>query len=273
MGTEEFVENIKRKTIKELLDISGTGVLNKRNWPLQRGYAETSVIRGGAIEKAAILDMTLRVPVGADIKNILAMEKAAIVNMTLESVKSGTASGEIESRVFQIEIFPENPFCPMGHFNMEWMAGTQRQYSMNLDLFPSVRIEEDLIAVRTAIDAVAERMGKDKTKIRESLDTQYTMEHFTSPLASKSGCSLRRIQDQDLEFFLLVYETFHRSYLDILRKRKNTEYTREDNQLKLERNGRWLQYLLLKDRAVRMAQQLVPPQLIVEFGFPPSAVF
>jgi hypothetical protein len=52
------------------------------------------------------------------------------------------------------------------------------------------------------------------------------------------------------------------------------KFTEEEVKLKHERNGKWLEYLTFKDRAVKMAQAYsVPAELLIGLGFPPSAAF
>ena len=170
MTIGEFVENMKQKASKGLLDVSGAGKLSKRTWTFPKGQAEIMVIRGGAIEKAAIQHMTLK-------------------GITMPGV-----TGEHDAVVYQMEVFPGNPYCPMGHFNTEWMTTEPRRYTINLDLFPAVRVEEDILAMRSAMDVVADRFGKDREKMREMLDTQYTMEHFATPLATRVGCKFRGLK-------------------------------------------------------------------------------
>jgi coproporphyrinogen III oxidase len=250
MTIDEFVENMKQKASQGLLEVSGTGKLSKRTWTLPNGRAEIMVIRGGAIEKAAIQHMTLQ-------------------GFTVPGI-----TGELEAVVYQMEVFPENPYCPMGHFNTEWTAKGPRHWNMNLDLFPAVRVEEDLRAMKAAMDVVADRFGRDREKMREGLDTHYTMEHFAAPLATKVGCKLVELKDEGLDLFITAYETFFGEYLDIISKRKGIACTESDVQLKLERNGKWLEYLMLKDRAIKGARdQGISPEVLIEMGFPPSAIF
>ena len=250
MTIDEFVENMKQKVSKELLDVSGTGKLFERTWSFPKGHSKMMVIRGGAIEKASIQ------------------------HLKLQDVTTAGMTSETEHVVFQVEVFPENPYCPMGHFNTEWAADEPRLYYMNLDLFPAVRVEEDLGLMKAAMDAVADKFGRDREKMREGLDTHYTMEHFAAPLAAKVGCKLLELKDEDLDLFVTAYETFLNVYLDIISKRKGVAYTESEMQLKLERNGNWLKYLMLKDRAVKAARDLgFPLEMLVEQAFPPFAIF
>jgi coproporphyrinogen III oxidase len=173
-----------------------------------------------------------------------------------------------------MEVFPENPYCPMGHFNSELITKGPPRYFMNLDLFPAVRVEEDLGVMKAVMDVVADRFGRDKEKIREGLDTHYTMEYFEVPLAAKVGFKLPDLKAEDFDLFVTAYETFLGVYLDIINKRKGIAYTDSERQLKLERNGKWLEYLTFKDRAIKAAlDQGIPPEVVIEQGFPPTAVF
>jgi coproporphyrinogen III oxidase len=173
-----------------------------------------------------------------------------------------------------MEIFPENPYCPMGHFNTEWTMGGAGPYHMNLDLFPAVKVPEDLGTVKGIMDEVADRFGRDKDKIREVLAVQYNMAHWSFPLAAKAGCQLKELKENELDLFITAYRTFFDAYLDILRKRKDTRFNEGETRLKLERNGKWLEYITLKDRAVKMAQAIgVPVEVIISLSYPPSAVF
>ena len=194
--------------------------------------------------------------------------------MVLKGITPPGMNEEIEGMVYQMEVFPENPYCPMGHFNTEWSMKGPAPYHMELDLFPAVRVEEDLKAVKHEMDLVADRFGRDREKMREGLDTHYNMDHFLFPLSTKVGCNLLELKEEDLDLFITVYHTFFDAYLDILRKRKESPFSEEDTRLKLERNGKWLEYITLKDRAIKMAQSIgVPPEVLIALCYPPSAIF
>jgi len=63
-------------------------------------------------------------------------------------------------------VFLENPYCPMGHFNTDWTTGGQVYYYMNLDPSPAVRVEEDQNIMRSLIDGVAYKFGRNRNKMR-----------------------------------------------------------------------------------------------------------
>jgi hypothetical protein len=73
----------------------------------------------------------------------------------------------------------------MGHFNTEWLYTDETQYHANLDLFPALADREDLNAIRKAMDAVAERYGKDKDGLRKGLDVHYNIRTPDIPLKNQ----------------------------------------------------------------------------------------
>ena len=90
------------------------------------------------------------------------IEKANITLMNLKDVAMPGTTEKVDPTVFQVEVFPENPYCPMGHFNTEWTRPGVGPYYMNLDLFPAVRVEEDLMDMRKAMDGVADLSGPSR---------------------------------------------------------------------------------------------------------------
>jgi coproporphyrinogen III oxidase len=250
MKIMDFVREMKGRATKGLLEISEGGQCVERTYTFKIGHSEITTIRGGGIEKAAIS------------------------HLTLNGVKIPGTDEEVDPTVYQMEVYPENPYCPMGHFNAEWTHGDTGPYYMNLDLFPAIRVEEDLTTMKDVMDAVADKFGKDRAAMREGLDIQYNLEHWSSPLATKVGCKLMGLGEEELDFFITAYRTFFDAYLAIFRKRKDTPFTEKETLSKHERNGKWLEYIAFKDGAVKMAQAYgMPAGMLIGVTFPPSAVF
>ena len=250
MKIVDFVKEMKEKATKGLVEVSGGGKSVEKSYQFEVGTADVITVRGGAIEKAVI------------------------THLVLKGIKPPGADKVSDGMVYQMEVFPQNPHCPMGHYSTQWTIGESNYYSMNLDLFPAVKIEEDLDAMRGIMDGVADKLGRDKDTMREGQDIQYNMEHWSFPLATKVGCRLLQLKEEELDLFAAAYHTFFDAYLDIFRKRSNTPFSKEEIRLKHERNARWLEYLTFKDRAVKMAKAYnIPAEVLINLGFPPSAVF
>jgi coproporphyrinogen III oxidase len=247
---DDFINDMKEKTAGVLLEVSGSGARSEKRYRFQAGSAHIITIRGGAIEKAAI------------------------THLVLTGVKPPGADRASDGVVYQMEVFPENPFSPMGHFNLQWTTGESNSYSMNLDLFPAVKVQDDLAAMRSVMDGVADAFGRDRDEMRKGLDEHYHLTYWESPLAAQVGCKLLQLGEDTVDLFITAYRTFFDTYAGILRKRRLTPFSDGERKLKLERNGRWLEYIVFKDRAVKMAQALgMPAEILTGLSFPPSAAF
>ena len=247
---ESFVNETKENVIRQLTEFAGPETCRRETIPFAVGTADVAVIRGGALEKASV------------------------VHLVLHQVRPPGVDTPIDYMVFQMEIFPENPHCAMGHFNTEWSMTGPGPYHMNLDLFPSIVVDEDILALRRAMDLVAEQFGVEKAKMREGLDDHYNMQYWDRPLAACVGCKLLNLGEDRLDLFITAYRTFFTSYMEILEKRRGTPFNESDIKVKQRRNGKWLEYITLKDQAVKMGLAAgIPTEVLLKLSYPPSAIF
>jgi coproporphyrinogen III oxidase len=251
MNILDFVHDMKKRALEELLAVSDGGDISTRKFEFAAGRAELSILRGNAIGKASIAHMDL-------------------TGITMPG------TGQVcDTTVYQMEVFPRNPRCPMGHFNTEWSTmGEQVNYNMNLDFFPAIAVEEDLQVVKEQMNSVAEGFNRNPDESRKGLAVQYHMPHWSGSLASQTGLQLKQLTEGELPLFVAAYHTFFDGYLDILQKRKDTAYSDSDNAQTLDRNNKWLEYITLKDRAIKAGQAIgIPPEVIIGFSYPPSCGF
>lgn len=264
MEIVNFVKEMKEKSMTELLTISGTGKCIEKTYEFKIGHANIATIRGGAIEKAAITHMVLKG---------ISIDRAPEEDM---GVAYSVEDENVDAMVYQMEVFPANPYCPMGHFNTEWSKkdSNSYQYTMNLDLFPAVKVEEDLQTIKHLMDQVAEQFRRDRNEMRMGLEKHYNMGHWSAPLATKVGCKLMGLKEGEINLFMAAYRTFLDGYLEILRKRKDSPFSEDEVKLKLKRNGKWLEYITLKDDAIKAARAGgIPSTVLIGLAFPPSAIF
>jgi hypothetical protein len=246
----KFVENTRELVIAKLLEASCGGELMRQTVPFKVGQADVAVIRGGAIEKASI------------------------THMKLNQVQPPELDRVIDYMVFQVEIFPTNPLVPMGHFNTEWGMTGEGPYHMMIDVFPALEDKQTYASAAKAMDGVAERFGIDKKIFRAGLADHYRMGHWEGSLAAEAGCRLMHLGPDRLDLFIASYRTFFEEYCGLLAGLKDKPFTQADVGQKLRRNGRWLEYLTLQDVAIKMGLGVgIPPGVLVELSYPPSAAF
>lgn len=250
MRIVEFVNETKSRVVEQLSGVSQGGHIERRTVSFEKGTADMVLIRGGAIEKAAV------------------------THLQFNQIKPPWVEEPSDYMVFQVEIFPQNPFCAMGHFNTEWSMAGPGPYNMNLDVFPAVTVPEDMAFLRQAMDGVAQQHDRDPHEMRKGLDEHYNMQHWDTPLAGMAGCKLLDLKDDGLGLFIDCYKVFFDAYMETVHKRSNAPYGEQDMVMKQRRNGKWLEYIALKDVAVKVGLSVgLSPDVLVKLSFPPSAVF
>lgn len=250
MRIVDFAATTKTRIIERLSALAGPGGIERRIVPFDVGSADICIARGGALDKAALSHMTMH-----------------------DVVPPGETTPR-DYMVFQLEIFPASPICPMGHLNTEWSLTGIGPYHMNLDLFPALENREAVQRITDSMDAVARVHGQDPALMRSGLDEHYHMAHWDRPLAAMAGCKLMNLGNDRLDLFIAAYTAFLDSYLDLLAQTRAHPSSSADTAAKLRRNGKWLEYLTLKDVAVKMGLGVgLPPEVIIDLSFPPSATF
>ena len=265
---ERFIAGFKKKAIEAITSLNGT-MWQSKTWdhkgpapsdPEQTEYTyrhEVNVLRGDVFEKATVSEISIDWP------------KAA---KTLVDLKLASESDAVRVRVLQIEIFPLSSLLPMGHFNIERFYAGKNMLNTNMDVFPAATPKEDVDILRKQMSGVAEKYGKDQWQLSSGLAQQYNMEGWQQPLAARAGFQCKMIPLE--ESFPMVRdgaEVFLKGYLEMVRKLKDSPCSSDDDVLKNQMRAHWLEYLLMKDGAVRMGREKGHPfEALRWMGLPPT---
>jgi len=265
---ESFIAGFKKKAIEAITSLNGT-MWQSRTWdhkgpapsdPEQIEYTyrhEVNASRGDVFEKATVSEISIDWP------------KAS---KTLVDLKLASETDAVRVRVLQIEIFPLSSLLPMGHFNMERFYAGKNMLNTNMDVFPAATSKEDLDILRKQMSAVAEKYEKDQWQLSSGLAQQYNMEGWQQPLAARAGFQCKMIPLE--ESFPMVRdgaEVFLKGYLEMVRKLKDSPCSSDDDVLKNQMHAHWLEYLLMKDGAVRMGREKGHPfEALRWMGLPPT---
>jgi len=265
---EIFIADFKKKTIEVITSMNNT-LWQSRAWdhkvpapsdPQQIEYTyrhEVNVSRGNVFEKATVSEISIDWP------------KAA---KSLIDLKLASESDAVRVRVLQIEIFPLSSLLPMGHFNVERFYAGKNMLNANMDVFPAATPKEEIDALRKKMSEVAEKYGKDQWQLSSGLAQQYNMDGWQQPLAARAGFQFKMVPLE--EYFLMARdgaEVFLNGYMEMVRKLKDRRCSTEDAVLKNEMRTHWLEYLLMKDGAVRMGREKGHPfETLRWMGLPPT---
>jgi coproporphyrinogen III oxidase len=218
---------------------------------------EVNVSRGDVFEKATVSEISINWP------------KAA---KTLVDLKLASKFDSVKVRVLQIEMFPLSSFLPMGHFNIERFYAGKNMLNANMDVFPAATPKEAVETLRKQMAAVAEKYGKDQWQLSRGLAQQYNMEGWQQPLAARAGFQFKMLPlEENFSIAKDAAEVFFNGYLEMVRKLKDHSCNHEDDLLKNEMRTHWLEYLLMKDGAVKMGREKGHPFEAVRWmGLPPT---
>jgi len=265
---ESFIAGFKKKALDALSSFNGE-LWQSRVWehttPASSGPQqaecsyrhEVAVSRGQVFEKATVSEIALNWPKASK----------ALVDLQLAG-----ASEPVRVLVLQIEIFPLSPLLPMGHFNIERFYAGKNKLTANMDVFPAATPEEDLDSLRKQMAGVAEKYGKDQWTLSRGLAEQYTMEGWPQPLAARAGFQLKMVSlEENFSIARDGAEAFFNGYMEMVAKLKGQPGSTADEEAKNEMQAHWLEYLLMKDGAVRMGRERGHPfEALRWMGLPPA---
>jgi len=218
---------------------------------------EVNVSRGSVFEKATVSEIVIK------------YKKPSEFMIERGLAKEGDP---VDIRVIQVEIFPRSSKIPMGHLNIERLDARKDIINTNFDVFPASTPEDVIEGVRKKMKAVAEKYGYDHEKLSAGLQKQYNMEEWEKPLSAGAGIQLKMLNlSRAMGIAKEGAETLLSSYADIVRKHKDEEESGKDKLRMNEMRAHWMEYLFLKDGAVKMARARNHPFGAIRLmGMPPT---
>jgi coproporphyrinogen III oxidase len=233
MEIESYYNQINKKALTGFKQLNKTDRVAHQRWDVPAGSWEVNVVRGKILEKAATSRIILNT------KNPLT-GKDTIFN------------------VFQVKIYPANPKIPIMLFNMENRVAKDDIFAGFLDVAPVTARKEDLKFLQTKIKKVTEKHKQKYETLRAKLKDLYWMDSWDKALNAEIGIRLELGSDQAA----LVKEaglTWVESYFEIVEKRKQEQFTVKQSTLMYAVRARIMEYYLLKDLSVKVAQKLGVP--------------
>ena len=240
MEMKKYYSQLNKTALEGFKRLNKTDRIKHKRWEVPAGSWEVTVMRGKVLEKAATSRIILNT------KNPLTNEATRF-------------------NVFQVKIYPANSKIPIMLFNMENRVAGDDIFAGFLDVAPAAARKEDLKFLQTRIKKVTEKYGQDYEALRAKLKDMYWMESWDKALNAEIGIRLELGSDQAA----LVREAglnWLESYFEVVEKRKRERFTEKQSAQMYAVRARIMEYYLLKDISVKVAQKLGVPLEALSLG-------
>jgi coproporphyrinogen III oxidase len=245
MEIESYYNQLNEKALTGFKQLNKTDRVEHKRWEVPAGSWEVNVVRGKILEKASTSRIILNT------QNPLIGEDTTL-------------------NVFQVKIYPANPKIPIMLFNMENRVAKDDIFAGFLDVAPVAARREDLKFLQTKIKKVTEKHKQNYETLRAKLQDLYRMDSWDKALNAEIGIRLELGSDQGA----LVKEaglTWVEAYFQIVEKRKREQFNEKQNALMYAVRARIMEFYLLKDLSVKVAQKLgVPLEALSMAHFAPA---
>jgi coproporphyrinogen III oxidase len=233
MKIEKYYSQLSSLTLEGFKRLNKTDRVEHKKWAVPAGSWEVNVVRGKILEKAATSRIILNT------KNPLTGEDTCF-------------------NVLQVKVYPANPKIPIMLFNMENRVAKDDIFAGFLDVAPVAARKEDLKFMQSRVKKVTEKHNQNYKALRAKLKDLYWMDSWDKALNAEIGIRLELGSDQTA----LVKEaglTWVESFFEITEKRKREKFNEKQSALMNAVRARIMEYYLLKDLSVKVAQKLGVP--------------
>lgn len=148
-----------------------------------------------------------------------------------------------------------NPFVPIVHMNLRYLATSRAWFGGGSDLTPTFPFQEDTEAFHQALKAACDRYRPDAYgEFKAWCDRYFYLPHRQEP-RGVGGIFFDDLASGDFEadfaFVRAVGEAFLDVYPRIVARRTHTPFTDEDRERLLYKRGRYVEFNLVYDRGTR----------------------
>jgi len=233
MEIEKYYNQLRSLALDGFKRLNKTVRVEHKRWEVPAGSWEVNVVRGRVLEKASTSRIIL-------------------------NTQNPLTGEDTHFNVFQVKIYPANPKIPIMLFNIENRVAKDDIFAGFLDVAPVAARKEDLKFMLNRVKKVTEKHNQNYELLRAKLKDLYWMESWDKAINAEIGIRLELGSDQAA----LVREaglTWVESFFEIVEKRKREKFNEKQNALMNAVRARIMEYYLLKDLSVKVAQKLGVP--------------
>jgi len=222
---EEFTEKIEAKLFEAISRLNGNKDFETKTFEFDTADYIVKVARGSVVEKGGFMKVL--------VKKALGYTREPIWN-----------------RFIQINIHPKTPLVPFAHLTMNFIYQKDGDHSISgiMDMTPATIIEEDLAFVKGEVDKLFKKHGVDITPYRKPLLKGHHKDWLKAACVGVSFYSQPfKINKKNFNLVKESIETFLDSYMKVLEKRKEQEFSNKDIETMYDMRKRLLEKDFLWD--------------------------
>lgn len=245
----EFIEATEKRHFEAMERLNGDLDIDERVFEFDHADYNIQVVRGDVIEKAGFT----------------------------KSVTTAGAPPHTQpstwSRVVQVNVHGKSPLVPylLSFVAFSYDANGRSSIGGWMDVVPGAYVEEDVVAMRRAVDKVFEKHGVDGTSYRKALHIG-PREHLQSAQAGVSFYA-QPFLSITAENFDVVTETFSAlfdAYIAVAEKHAGQDYSAEDLAAQDAMRRRWIVDQMLIDP---FAKNVIPYEVRTFQNYPPTVKY
>jgi coproporphyrinogen III oxidase len=206
-----------------------------------QGSGEMRIMRGKVFEK-----------VGVNFSHVHGVLSEAGMAQLPGAKESG---GRFTATGISLVSHMTNPFVPIVHMNVRFMATGKSWFGGGADLTPTFPFEEDTAAFHAAMKQACDGYRPDAyAEYKAWCDKYFYLPHRQEP-RGVGGIFFDDLnsgdRDKDWRFVRAVGEAFLDVYPRIVQRRKDMPYTEADRDKLLLKRGRYVEFNLVYDRGTK----------------------
>jgi len=245
---DSFFEELTNRALGEFAKIDPIGITTKRKWDTELGLMEVRLFMGEVFEKAGVSYSALKIK--------------------LPNTDTGA-----DVRVFEILTYMANPKVPTLAISLRYRANGGEKFMGLCDISPSIAIDEDLDYFGQAMKGLCEKHGKKYDDMLKRLNYLFTSKYTGKTVLGGRGIAFD-LEDDGFDFFKEFGELFLDTSLEIIKRRKDEEFTLQDKDKQLHDRGKWVEFNLTEDKGFILGVKVgIPPEAMNYQTLPPVAKF
>ena len=179
-----------------------------------------------------------------------------------------------------IVLHPANPHIPIIHMNIRYfeMSNGTWWFGGGIDLTPHYVNTVDAHFFHSQLKKVCDQHKPDYyERFKKWADDYFYLKHrnetrgiggiFFDRLAEKEGLSL----EEQLRFVLDVGEVFAPTYIDLINRHRNKNFTHEEKEWQMVRRGRYVEFNLVYDKGTKFGLDTDGRTESILMSLPPQA--